>query len=556
MKNIFFFLLLAGALSPSMALAIVDTRSAGYSKNFVDFRREGPGFPLTIERTYNSRSLFNGLFGYGWCSNLETKLSVLPDNSIKIVECGGGMEIVYHPKGQVPNDRRVVNDILKGIRSKRKVKMSEKALKELEGHLYQSPHLRADFIKALGLAGQAKSGLKYYARGRFTEYVTAHAEGYTRILPNGRKERFDKEGRLTRIYGRQGRIDISWGQKAIKLMDESGRRLVLTLNPKNGKIQTAKYNGKVVASYTHRGENLVKAVNSYNETFRHEYDSLHNLTKTVYPDKTVERLEYNKNKDWVIAFTDRRGCRESYGFGVNKSNPNHYFSTVKKVCKKKVVHKSKYEFWHKTRKGGGKYLHRARARVNGRLKTDVTYHPVFGAPLNFFKDGVRTLRKYYGNGLLRKKDNKYKSVEYSRYNQKCRKPELVNVAYKNPNSGDDKVMRREKIEFSFDSGCRLTQARKSPDEWIKVRHDGKDRIISMEDQSMKKISLVWHKKFNKPERIIREGVGAIRIVYDKKGDFQGVRGLEKGPTVIAQVTSVFNSFLTVLAPVEEEMVIL
>ena len=556
MKNLFLFLLLAAGLFFSSAFAVVDTRSAGYSKNFVDFRREGPGFPLSIERTYNSRSLFNGLFGYGWCSNLETRLSVLPDNSIKIVECGGGMEIIYHPKGKTPDDSRIVSDILQGVKSQRKGKMSDKALKELEAHLYQSSHLRADFIKALDLKGRAESGLKYYARGRFTEYITVHAQAYTRVLPNGRKERFDKQGRLTRIYGRQGRIDISWGQKEIKLMDERGQRLVFVLDPKNGKIKTAKYNGKLVASYTHRGENLVKAVNSYGESFEHAYDKLHNLTRTVYPDKSTEKLEYNRNKDWVIAFTDRRSCRESYGFGVNKSNPQHYFSTVKKVCRKKVVHKSKYEFWHRTRKGGGKYLHRARARVNGRLKTDVIYHPVFGTPINFLKDGVRTVRDYYRNGLLKEKDNKYKNVKYARYNQKCRKPELVSVAYKDPSSSNDRIMRREKIHFHFDPACRLTEAKKSADEWIRVRHDGKDRIISMEDQSMKKISLVWHRKFNKPERIIREGVGAIRIVYGKNGEFKGVRGLEKGPTVIAQVTSVFNSFLTVLAPVEEEMVIL
>ena len=68
MKKMFF---LIAAFFPLSVFGIVDTRSAGYSKTFVDFRSPGTGFLLTAERTYNSRSLYNGLFGFGWCSNLE-----------------------------------------------------------------------------------------------------------------------------------------------------------------------------------------------------------------------------------------------------------------------------------------------------------------------------------------------------------------------------------------------------------------------------------------------------------------------------------------------------
>ena len=66
----------------------------------------------------------------------------------------------------------------------------------------------------------------------------------------------------------------------------------------------------------------------------------------------------------------------------------------------------------------------------------------------------------------------------------------------------------------------------------------------------------WKINSNKPEVITRQGVGSLRIVYDKKGEVQQLKGLKQGPTVVAQVTSVFNSFLNTLAPVAEEMVIL
>ena len=185
------------------------------------------------------------------------------------------------------------------------------------------------------------------------------------------------------------------------------------------------------------------------------------------------------------------------------------------------------------------------------------YHPVFGTPVSFFKNGVRTKRNYYANGFLKEKDNVYQNVKYSNYHKKCRKPELVTIAYKNTSSsGKKKILRTEKIRFHFDKKCQLLQAKKSNDEWIKVGHDSKGRIKSMEDQSRKKVTLVWHKTLNKPELITREGVGSLRLVYDRKGNVIDLKGLKAGPTVITQVTSVFNSFLSTLSPVAEEMVIL
>ena len=552
MKNLLLFLIL---VLPVCSLAIVDTRSAGYSKTFTDFKTTTLDYPLEIKRTYNSRSLYNGLFGFGWCSNLETRLTVLPDGMIKIVECGGGMEILYQPKGKTPDITAYVDIILNKLKE-RKVKMSKKAFKKLKSDLFKSQNLRANFLSTLEITGQAEKGLKYYAQGRVKEYVVFTSRGYTRYLPNGLKENFNKTGKLIQYSNKNGKVEISWKAAEIQMMNEKGRRLILALDSKTGKAEKAIYNKKTVAKYTHKDQDLIKAVNSEG-IFLHSYDSLHNLEKNSYPDKTTEELSYNLKKDWVIGFKDRRNCKEKYDYGVNKKNPDHYFSTVEKICGRKIVNQSKYEFWHKTNKGGGKYLHRARARINGRIKTDVTYHPVFGTPVSFFKNGVRTKRKYYANGFLKIKDNPYQNVKYSQYNQKCRKPELVTVSYKNPNpNSTKKINRKENISFEFDSKCQLLLAKKSADEWIKIGHDSKGRMDSMEDQSRKKIRLVWHASLNKPELIIRENVGALKIVYDKKGNIKRLKGLKQGPTIITQVTSVFNSFLSTLAPVAEEMVIL
>lgn len=559
------YICLAILCIPVSVFGVVDTRSAGYSKTFVDYESKGSGLPLSIVRTYGSRSLFNGIFGFGWCSNLETRVSKLPDGSLKVVECGGGMEIAYHLKGQLPDIPLQVQCIMKGIKKKR-VGLAGQSLKKLEKDLLQSSTLREDFLQALGddksdkacWHKEPKTGNKYYARGRVKEYIVVTSKSYIRYLPDGTKEYFNKQGRLVKISSRQSKIEIDWSHpQRIKMRDERGRQLTLYLN-KSGKVKTAKLGKKrVVGSYQHQGEDLRKATNSYGETFEHRYDGFHNLKQNTYPDGKTEKLTYNVQKDWVTSFKDRNDCVETYGYGVNKNNPNHYFSTVEKKCGRRVTHTSKYEFWHKNSPNGGKYLHRAKTNVNGRLNTDVIYHPVFNTPVSFFKNGVRTKRKYYANGLLEEKDNVFQNVRYSEYNTNCRKPEKVAVRHKNPSAeGQRKFIRTETIKLNFNEKCELYQAKKSDDEWIKVRHNSKGQIVLMEDQSRKKITLTWHKTLNKPEIITREGVGSLKIVWDKRGSIAQLKSLNSGATVIAQVTSVFNSFLTTLRPVEEEMVIL
>jgi hypothetical protein len=55
---------------PDTAYAETNMRKASYSTEFVDIRTAD----LEVVRHYDSRSLYNGLFGFGWCSNLESTL--------------------------------------------------------------------------------------------------------------------------------------------------------------------------------------------------------------------------------------------------------------------------------------------------------------------------------------------------------------------------------------------------------------------------------------------------------------------------------------------------
>ena len=114
----------------------------------------------------------------------------------------GVWRFFYFPKNQKPNIEAQVSIILKEL-EKKKVKVEFAKLKK---DLMESPTLRADFFNALNLKGKVTKGVKYYASGRFNEYIQAEGGQFRRVLPNGVYEVFDTNGRLVRsLKGLPGR---------------------------------------------------------------------------------------------------------------------------------------------------------------------------------------------------------------------------------------------------------------------------------------------------------------------------------------------------------------
>src|SRR5664280_3433415 len=77
------------------SIALVDMRNANLSKTFSVWRFEKSQF--TLETTYNSRTIYNGLFGFGWCSSLEGKLDWVSQkkDQIRYTSCGAGQETIW-----------------------------------------------------------------------------------------------------------------------------------------------------------------------------------------------------------------------------------------------------------------------------------------------------------------------------------------------------------------------------------------------------------------------------------------------------------------------------
>ncbi len=536
------------------AWSLVDTKSGNYKKTFVDFNLQGSAFPLTLERTYNSRSLYRGLFGMGWCSNIETQLSVLPDNSIKIVECGGGQEIIFLPPKVSQNLNLQVSKILQSVKKKNS-DLDDKYMSQLKNQLMKSQVLRNEFLRAYNVKGRPSEQKIYLAEGRSNDLLKYNKKGwFRRVLPNGIQQFFSSSnGRLTQISDLSGNyIKIVWRKDQVQyMMDNTGRRIVFEKD-RAGQISRVKGVGKVLASYLIEDNNLVR-VRNQNGSYNFSYDELHNLTQIIYPvqgkNRPKESLTYDKKKDWVMSFTNQKKCKETYQYKTNSKNPNHYWTDVMKKCGRRVTNKSRYEFWNKKGAGGTLYLHRARQEVNGSIR-DVSYHSTFKRVSSITQNNLRTKYNYYESGsnvgMLKGKSSKTQKTVFAKYNNKCRKPTRVILQA----LSKGKVSERQTIDIQYNAkSCLMYRVSRSDGRWVSLAHDEKGRIQRMEDQSGKVIMVAYNNIVNKPKKITHKGVGSIELVYDSKG---ASRLKKDNPLIIGQVLSVFNGLMQIISPVAQE----
>lgn len=555
--------LLATLSLPSFA--IVDMKSANYSESWTDLIVPGVGYDLRVNRTYNSRSLFSGIFGFGWCSDYETKIDVTPESILRLTECGGGKEITYTTKNFDPAKiDSTIKLIMAEVRKKRP-DFKEDYLANLEKELKGNDFMREEFGRRMNLKGKIEDGLAYFANGREAENITLKNGQYKRSLPDGTFQLFDAStGRMTHMYDKnQNYLKIQWEKDVlVSVADNLGRKLSFKFNSSNKKIAEIIGPNNLVARYVVKGEDLIDVTDSKAQKFKYGYDDVHNLKRIDYPDNTFKALTYNKDKDWVTSFRNRKGCMETYDYQVAKDDPkNHFWSLVTKKCGDKVTNQSKYEFFNHARPdGSGVYLYRVRTENNGAV-TDVVYHDVFGKPISLLKDGVKTEFTYYENGFIKTKRENLRMMAYE-YKNPCSKVSQMTVNYyeeiepaggksserKPSQAKTERLVRMVKTTFNYEAQkCNLTSAENSDGQTVKLQYDPQGRIAQIEDQSKKLVKIKYEGKFGKPSIVTRPGLGSIQVSYKPDGEILKVESKE-GPNVAVQVAGIFNNLLDIIAP--------
>ena len=549
-------------LASPFASALVDMKSANYSESWTDLSLPGVGYDLRVARGVNSRSLHNGIFGFGWCSDFETKIEITPESNLKITECGAGMEVMFTPKNfSGAKVEGTIKQIGQEIR-KRRPDLRPDYVASLEEEMKSNDFMREEFSRRLNINGKVDDATTYFANGREAENVVLKNGVYKRNLADGTYQLFDiASGHLVQMYDRnQNYLKLSWEKDLLQqVSDNLGRKLTFKYDLASRKISQIIGPNGMVARYVVKGEDLVEVVDAKNQKYKYSYDDVHNLTRIDYPDGSYKALTYNKDKDWVTSFRNRKGCMETYDYQVSKDDPkNHFWSNVIKKCGDKVTNQSKYEFFQKSRPdGSGVYLYRVRTEVNNNV-TDVVFHEVFGKPISILRDNVKTDYSYYENGFVKTKKEPLRLMAFE-YKNTCQKVSQVTTQFLEEGAGRErkpskveKVVKQSRTKFTYDAQkCNLIVADSSDGQVVKLQYDLQGRIAQIEDQTKKLIKIKYESKFGKPSVVARPGLGTIQVIYKPDGEIQKVESKE-GANVAVQVASIFNNLLDIIAPATAE----
>lgn len=537
------------------ANAVVDMKTANFAETWVDLIAPGSGYDLRVQRTYNSRTIYSGLFGFGWCSDFETRLEITPEGNMKVIECGAGAEVIFTPKkfDGKKVDTTVVS-IMEEVK-KRNAGMSPKSLADLEKDLRDDDYFREEFARRIGLKGNINKDATYYANGRENETLVRQSDSFKRTLADGTYQVYNLAGRLTAMFDRNGNsLKLVYDKDRLSgVVDNNGRRLTFIYEPNTKKVKRIIGPNELKAEYTTKGEDLLEVTNAWRKTYKYNYDDLHNMTKILQPDGKTKSIAYNQDKDWVIGFTNEKGCVEAYEYKVNSDDPkNHYWSTVQKKCGDKVTNRSQYEFFHRNRLDGtGIFLYRVKSDVNG-LITDIVYHEVFGKPVMVSRGTMKTEYTYFDSGMVKQKRESGRTTSFE-YKNACNKPSKVDVEYFDPAAKDKtKTARKVATTFTYDGKkCNLTFAENTDGQTVKLQYDARGRISVIEDQSKKLVKIKYEERFGKPEVVTRPGLGTIKVSYKGDGEIRSVDSKE-GPKVAVQVASIFNNLLDIISPASAE----
>lgn len=547
-------------LVPLSSWSSVNMRNGSYTESWIDFIDPDEGFEIKIERFYSSRSLFIGLFGFGWCSSIETNLEITSDGIVNLVECGGGLEVTYFPDNfDIKSPSQTIATIIQSFQTQQK--MTPNDVKNLQTQLEANTKMRFEYANKLHLVDTKKlltTRNTFYAKSKGIEKIEFDGESYTRKKYDGTSEKFNKNGQLIQITNTTGQwLKINYtGSNLSYLVDNKGRRLNFTID-NNGKLAKISNGRGLEAHYVFQSENLTRVTNMWKKNYEYSYDSNHNLTKVLFPDQTFLKMTYDINNDWIRTYTNRKNCTETFDFVLSKNDPkNHYWGAFRRQCKGQKQTAGRHEFWYQLYSfSKDKYLHRVHETYESDFK-DVYFHPFLGRPVSVRENEVYRGYAYYLNGLVNKQEYKKYSaqkeiLEWSKSNYK------YNLALFRMLESDklmlDKAgatIGKSKILFEYDSKGLFTKARAQDGSFVSITYGENGRIQKFKNNKNIEIFLKYSLGIDKPSEINQPGLGRVEITYDTQGNIEDVAATPKR-NVASSVIQNFLEIVEFLGPMGE-----
>jgi YD repeat-containing protein len=487
---------------------------------------------IEISRTYNSKSVEVGMFGFGWGSEFETRLVPSQDGSIVVHEHGGGGKTSFDRDGYTDADFELLLTSFVGALLETPLIASPSAREELFQKMKQNREFaRSAYLELAAVVGAPADhvfggkGAVFASSQRGLQTIVRDDNGFTRISAGGASERFDSNGYLVFVFD---------GAKAIRIVRDNAGRITRLTSGAEGETLVFTYNdqGFVTrienpetqsrADYRYLGDDLVWSRDTRGNVYAYGYDASHNLQSITYDDATTMDIAYHPSTMYVARVTERDGEETAYDY---YETPPDALATIRSFAGHPVVDRygtrvtkrgydgepltNSYDYDIAVTSLGERYTSRIATNVNG-IVTETLYNAA-SLPVSIARGSWITTFRYNQRNLL---------IERS-----STRGDFVRTSYYD---GIDKIRRVENndgvFEYEYDAGGNLTTARHAG-RTLLLTYDVRGRITKITDRSATEPprALAYiHNAQGKPARIELADVGHVDILYDDYGEIQSV----------------------------------
>lgn len=542
-----------------IAAAAVDLKNGNYVEKWADLQDGSAQAPLEVTRYYNSRSNYRGLFGQGWCSNLETRLDVLPEGRMRLVECGAAAESIYAPASFGLRQLESLVDTIVELerRSKRPTDLST-----LRAQLLRHADQRLAWARHFHLPlPDVPEGVAFRAEQLQVETIRFDGKYYIHTQIDGTQQHFDHNGRLVWMADRgQNWVRLNYEHERLtEVVNRDEQRLTLHYRPDTHQVNLVVGPEHRLVRYEYRDGQLSGVTNAWGNRYLYAYNHRGQLIRTDFPDGTFEAIDYHQKHDGVIRYTHRAvgdfSCSESYTYDLapSRATAPRSLATVRKACSDESVDETRFSFSYFSREDGRLALQRVTRQRTGVLQQrkqdeenpmagplvlrcreyDILYHPLFGKPSQITRaDGEPIHYRYRADGLLHDKIQAKQRVQFQ-YDERTH---LVSRMVREFLDDAGKVDFRDEVRFGYNAQGQLIRANNMEGLSLRLKYGPQGQIREIADKHGKKLLIEYDSVHSKPEKVTLVGGGSLIIRYGADGEIDSTAGEGKTDRVAIAFT--------------------
>ena len=305
MKFVYALLMLALLIS-SQVMAGVNLKNGNFYISYTDIVVPGGDKSLKVVRTYNSKSTEIGWFGFGWGSDYETFLKVSADGSVVVHENGAGARTRFTPK-QAIDTMAAAKKIVKVMR--KKTSLTESVAQDLIKKLAKNEELRHAYARKFDVKATLPKGTKLFSNDRGIQTLVVTKKGYRREYSDGKKDYFDKTGKLVKVKDKNGyAVNLNYkGNNLSSIKDSNAKQLFFSwYSGSKPRVKAIWSAGDKKAKYEYTNDDLKLSTDVAGNTYKYTFDNNHNMTSVSYSDGSKMSIGYEAKTQFVNSITKRK----------------------------------------------------------------------------------------------------------------------------------------------------------------------------------------------------------------------------------------------------------